>query len=379
MKKLLIASFIVSFTLLGCQQSDDLEAKKEKLSKLKEDLTELDVKIATLEKEILEFDSTWVPDEDKGTLVNTINIETTVFDHYIEVQGTAESKETILLSAEIGGVVKSTLVKEGDVINKGQLLLQIDSRILQKNLDDLQTSLGLAQTIYQKQKNLWDQEIGSEIQYLQAKTGKESLEKKVQTLKAQIELTQVSSPIDGTVDEVFIKKGEMAGPGTQLIRVVNLGNIYTEADVSEAYVGKFNKGDTVQVSFPSLKLTQKGIISAVGQYINPMNRTFKVEALLLEKSLTLKPNLMSVIRLKDFTKREAIVVPSKYILHNGEQAYVFLAQTQDGNKVSHKVNIETGQSYKGKTLVISGLKESDQLITEGSMEVADAEEITILN
>ena len=373
----LVTSIIFAFITACGATGNDIESKKTKLEELKQQVSEIEDEITKIEEEISAADTT--QKKEPATVITTALVSTGTFEHYIEVQGTAESKENVMISSEMAGTITGVLIRDGDKVSKGQVLVQIDDVVLRNNIEELETSLELAAIIFERQKNLWDQKIGSEIQYLQAKNQKESLEKKLTTLTSQVEKTLVKAPISGTVDEVFAKTGEMGVPGEPMVRIVNLENIYLKADVSETYVASFKMGDNVRINFPSLGVKTEGYISAIGQFINPQNRTFKVEAVLKNKDVVLKPNMLALISFRDLAIENAIMIPTKYIQISRDEDYVFVVNIRDGKKVAKKVTIEMGESFQGKTVVRSGLSERDELVAEGSKYVANGEAISIKN
>jgi RND family efflux transporter MFP subunit len=370
----LIALAALLFT--SCEQEDkDLKAKKSELKEAKKELAEIKKKIGKLEQEIADLDTT--NEQLSGVLVETIALEAGQFKHYVDVQGTAESESNVLISSEVPGAVGKIMVEEGDRVSNGQLLVSLDERITANSMAEVQTALELATSVYGKQKNLWDQKIGSEIQFLQAKNNKESLEKKLNTLGAQLAKSRIKSPINGVVDEIFLKEGEMAGPGVPVARVVNLDEIYLKADVSEALVGKFQKGDSVSVNFPSLNRDSRGKVMAIGQFINPNNRTFRIEVKVGNEGNMLKPNLLAIIKMNDYSADSVISVPTKYVSKSEQGHFVYVKQREEGISVAKKRIIEVGKTYNGTTEVLTGLNSGDVLISEGSSIVVDGEEIRL--
>ncbi len=383
MKRFSILTLII-IGLIACQaesapEDKKLGAKKAKLEKLLVKKEKLREEIQNLEKEIAQMDPNAVLNLGSGVLVTSQILNLQIFEHYVEVQGTAESDENVLMSSQMGGMVLKVFVSEGDHVQAGQLLVALDEQVILNNIEELKVAHQLASTIHQKQKNLWDKNIGSEIQYLQTKNQMVSLEMKLKSAQAQWEKTQTKAPFSGTIDEIFVKEGEMALPGNPILRVVNLRSVYVKADVSEAYVGSFKRGDSVKVEFPSINREVKAMISAVGQFIHPMNRTFKVEVKLANKDLILKPNLLGIIHLRSEVLPEALVVPTKYIQQDKGQNFVFVAAAVGNGTKAQKRNIEIGLSYRGTTVVTSGLEPNVELIADGSRALVDGDIITIKN
>ncbi len=375
MKQLLIA-FIASLFLLlvSCGGNDDsLEGKKAQLSKLKAEAGEIESQILQLENELQKLDPS-LAEGPKGKLISTLPIEQGTFAHYFEVQGNAESQENISVSTDMGGLITKVYVTEGQKVSAGQTLVQLDNSVLLNNIEELKTSLGLAEIVFQKQEKLWDQNIGSEIQFLQAKNNKETLERKLQTTYSQLEKMQVKAPISGTVDEVFAKLGEMASPGRAVVRVVKLGVLKIEAAVPENYIGTINKGDKVNVNFPAIGLTREGTVKAVGQVVNTINRTFTVILNIDNKDEAIKPNLLAEVLVEDYTVEKAVIIPTRLIQTTRNTDYVFIvAKNAEGEAVAKKKVIQKGKSYEGKTEILEGLLASEVIIDGGYRDVTDGD------
>ena len=379
MKRIYIASFIAISVLIGCNGGEEtLEMKQERLKNLQSQYEKIGEQINDLEKEIEKIDSTAIAPPE-GKLITTMDVPVKDFEHYIEMQWTIQSKENITLTSDIGGRVEAIYVDEGEKVQKGELLIKIDDETIQTNIAEIQTSLDLAESLYQKQKRLWEQGIGSEVQYLEAKNRKEALEKRLQTTFAQLEKTRIKSPINGTVDKIFAKIGEMAAPGVPQVRVVNIDQVKVEAMASEAYVGTIQEGDSVIVTFPSLDEERRAVVTSVGQVIHPANRTFEVNVALDNKDNMLKPNLLAMIKIADYVKDSAVVIPTKYVQHSNRGEYVYTVNQQNGELVANKVPIETGRTYNGETEVVTGLKGGEELIAAGYREVIDGEQLRIKN
>jgi len=366
--------FIAFAMLIACNNEDknSLEAKKTELVKLEKKADDLHFKIKELRAEIEKLDTANYQPE-TGKLVNIEPLEIKHFRHYIEMQGNAQSKENVLILPEASGVVKQILVSEGQNVSKGQTLIVIDDELITKQLDELKTQYELALTIFNKQQSLWEQNIGSEVQFLEAKNRKETLEKTIGRIESQLAKYRVQSPINGTVDEILINTGELASPGRQVIRVVNLEEIQIHADAPETYVGSIRKGDSVQVNFPAVNINRQAVILAVGQVINPINRTFGVDVKISNADKTLKANLMAILKVADYENKKALTVPTKWIQQDHNEDFVFVAVMEEGVKVARKQVIEKGRTYGGETEIISGLKAGDILITEGSRDITDGE------
>lgn len=372
MKKILILTPALAFFLLtSCGGGGSevvgpttVEEKLDKIAEHKAQIKELELSIRELEKEImaqggsLQLPADTIP-------VTTLTLSKTTYEEFVEVAGTVMSDMNILVSSEIGGTVTNIAVKEGQSVSAGQLLLNTDDQILQKSLDELQSAYDLAKTVYEKRKSLWDQNIGSEIEYLTAKNNMESLELRLKTTKSQWSKTQLRSPISGVVDDIITKTGEMASPGMPLLRVVNLNSVNIQCDVSEAYLGKIKKGDKVSVKFPSISYETTATVQNVGQVINSGNRTFKVDVQLPNGTGVLKPNLLGYVSIREFNAPDQVVVPTKLIQSGVHGKFVYTVV--DGKIVA--VDITAGRSYNGMTQVVSGLNGSEVLVDEGYRSV----------
>ena len=372
MSNLLFRLWAVAFIgLLACGESgDDLATKKSELASYREELKELKTKIASLEEEIGAEDPTAV-NTDKATLVTTIPVPTKTFRHFLEIRGSVTSEKNVTMSARVPAVVERVMVQEGDRVKKGQVLLVQDAKTVQRSIDELKTSLELATTRYERQKNLWDKKIGTEIQYLEAKSSKESLERRIASAQAQLDDYTIRAPFSGSVDDVIIKQGETAQPGIPLLQLVSLEDMYINADVSEAYLGKFEVGDSVEVTFPSLDKSLMSTISAIGEVINENNRTFSIEVKLPNNTKLLRPNLLAVLRIEDFHQPDAVVVPTNLILSDNQGDYVYVAEEKEGQLTATKKPVERGMTYNDETLIASGLSGNEQLIREGFRDVAE--------
>lgn len=363
MKKLVYISLITLLAACGGKQGGD---KKAELEKLQKERSALDTKIAKLEGELKDTTQ-------KATEVIVTPVQPETFKSYIEVQGRVDADENVSLSTEIPGTVTRINVKVGDRVSKGQVLAETDVRAVQQQLAELKTNLDLAAQVYQKQKNLWDQKIGTEIQYLQSKNGKESLENKIAAMNEQIRMSRIISPIDGTVDLVSIKVGQSVAPGGQSINVVNFSNLKVKADVAESYAARVKPGNEVKIYFPDINDSLTAKISYASRAISNLSRTFAIE-IPLDNSKEYHPNSVAKLFINDY-KSDApeLVVPVKYIQRGTNENYVFVAEN---GKVIKKV-IKTGREYNGTVEVTSGLKQGDQLITAGYDLVNEGDAITV--
>lgn len=371
MKRFTAISAIVFIAACGNTESSNLDKKKEELAKYQSELNELKGKIALLEKEISVLDTS-ASFNKTGILVETKPMQPEKFEHYFEVSGTVTTDDNVTLSAEAPGQIKTILVKEGQNVSAGQVLVKLNTATIESGIEEVKTALELATTVYERQKKLWDQKIGSEMQYLQAKNNKESLEKKLTTLQTQLAMAIIKAPGQGTVDEIYHKEGEMVVPGIPIIQFVNLSNMKMIADVSEMYVKSVKQGDKASVSFLALGIENiDAEINRISQVINLKNRTFKVEVSLPNKDQVLKPNAIGMLRIKDFEADSAFIVPSMIIGMDSKGEYLYTLKENEGNFFSKKTYVKTGKTSGGKTMIIDGVTLNDKVITAGYNEVSD--------
>ncbi len=365
---LLFIALIISFT--GCKKNDK-EEKKKKLAELKKEAAKINSEITNLERELGPATNDENATRQKFVSVQTVSNQS--FAHYIEVNGLVESDKNITISAKSAGSITHVSAERGQKVRKGQVLASIDAAIVQKGIDELKSGLELANTIYEKQKNLWSQKIGTEIQYLQAKNNKESLEKKLASLQEQYDLSLIRSTIDGTVDEVFIREGENIAPGLPAFRVVGGTDYKITAQIPESFVSKVSRGNEVEVYIPDLQQTIKSKISNVSSVIGATNRTFSIEVLLQKLPANIKANLVAQVRIRDYSKEQAIVVPINIIQHSEEGEYVFVAE----GEVAKRKNVKVGQTYKSQAEIQDGLKPGEKVITAGYLDLVDGQQIKI--
>lgn len=367
MKKYIILSIATSL-LLACSAPD----KKAELEKLKKQKSELETKIASLEEEIAKTDTSSKANE-KSTEVIATALIPQPFKTYIEIQGKVDADENVSLSTGIPGTITKINVKVGEEVSKGQVLAETDASTIQQQMSDLQVNLDLAKQVLEKQENLWSQKIGTEIQYLQAKATKESLEKKMATLQEQIRMTKIISPINGTVDGVNIKIGQVVAPGLPAISVINFSNLKVKADVAESYAARIHNGDEAFILFPDVKDSVISKVHYAARAINALTRTFAVE-ILLDNNKDYHPNMVAKLKINDYqSPKPVIVLPVKFIQRGADESFVFVAE----NNVVVKKTIKTGREYSGQLEVIDGLKEGDILITNGYDLVNEGDKITI--
>ncbi len=370
----LILLFIIAL-LYSCQPTNDPEQISNKVRDKKEKITTLRNEVAQLEKELLEV--TGKADNNK-VLVETIVIEPQEFNHYFEASGTVEALNEAYISPEISGQIKNIYVSEGERVDKGELLIKLNTSILENNIGEVRTSLELATTVFNKQKQLWDKNIGSEMQFLEARNRKKSLESKLKTLESQLDMAYIRSPLKGVVDEIFLKEGELATPGVQLMQVVNLDVLYINADISENYLPDIRKGEVAYIRFPSYPEIQlEEPIRRIGQMIEPQNRTFTIQFKIDNRQEKLKPNILSIIQINDYNSGSAFVVPSQIMKEDRNGTYLYRAVTKGSQLIAEKAYVEPGKSYKNETEILQGISTGDTVVVKGYNIISDGTEIKI--
>ncbi|VAV83088.1 Efflux system associated with Geranylgeranyl-PP synthase, membrane fusion component [hydrothermal vent metagenome] len=356
--------------------SNNLEQIRKKKSELDTEKQKLSSDLKQLEAKIKELDP-----QEKIPLITTFAINEAIFNHYIELQGNVSTKQNLVIYPEFSGFLFRVYVKEGQHVSKGQILAKIDDGGLSQQVAQLQIQVDLAKTTFERQERLWNQKIGSEIQYLQAKSSYESQQKAVSQLQKQVDKTIVRAPFSGTIDDVITEQGSVVAPGqSQLFRIVNLKNMYIEVDVPERYITNVVSGKDVQVNFPILGKTMDAKIRQAGNFINPANRTFKIEVPVPNKDKSIKPNLTAKLKINDYTNPNAILIPQNIISENAQgQQYVYTITNKNNNKAkAQRVIIKTGRTQGDYIEVLSGLLHGNEIIDEGARSVKDGQEVKIL-
>lgn len=374
-------SFFGIFLLLASAcggGGDALTQKKAELEEKKKQIAQLESEIVILEKEIQKADPSFRSDEEQIKLVSITSVDTGKFVSYVEVQGTVEADNNVILTAETNGIVRQIPAREGQFVGLGQLLVSQDSQVLMNNIAEVQKALELAEVVFQRQSKLWEMEVGTEIQYLEAKNTKERLERQLVTLRSQMNMSQITAPFSGYVDEIFIKKGQNAGPGSQLLRLVSLNQVNVVAEVSEAYLNDIKLGDQLTLAFPSIDFVKEAKVSLIGQTINPENRTFRIEMKLNNPDKRLKPDLIAKVRIKDQEAPNSVIIPTNLIQKDKTGEFVFVSQTKNKKSIAHKVRIERGQTYQNRTQILEGLQGGEKLIDQGFRDVIEGMEIKIV-
>ncbi len=359
-------------------ESNNLEALKKKRSEVDSEQQEIAIQLQQLNEKIAALDTV-----KNLPLVTTIKVEPQKFNHYLELQGNVQTKQNLVVYPETSGTLTHVYVKEGQPVTKGQLLAKIDDGGLSQQVAQLQIQADLAKTTFERQERLWNQNIGSEIQYLQAKSSYESQQQAVNQLKIMLAKTSVRAPFSGVIDDVITEQGSVVAPGqSQLMRIVNLNNMYIETNVPESYITSVTEGKSVQIDFPVLGKSITGVIRQAGNFINPANRTFKVEIAVPNEDRNIKPNLTAKLKINDYTRNNAILIPQNIISENatGEQ-YIYVVDSINSNNEGkvNRIIIETGKSQGDVIEVISGLEKEVEIIKEGARSVKDGQSVKIIN
>tara|TARA_B110000240_G_C13482389_1_gene445866 strand:- start:855 stop:2021 length:1167 start_codon:yes stop_codon:yes gene_type:complete len=357
--------------------TDNLETIRQKRATIVTQQQEINNKIKQLDDKISELDKS-----KKIPLITTFTVQQEVFNHYLELQGNVQTKQNLVIYPEIPGILQRVYVKEGQRVSKGQLLASIDDGGMGQQVALLQIQADLAKTTFERQERIWDKKIGSEIQYLQAKSSYEAQQKAVSQLKSQLEKSSVRAPFSGVIDDVISEQGSVVSPGqSQLMRIVNLRDMYIETDVPESYISSVSKNKDVLVEFPVLGKTMNAKIRQTGNFINPANRTFKIEIAVPNKDRAIKPNLTAKLKINDYTNENAILIPQDIISENanGEQYIYVVKDKNEKYAIADQVIIETGKTQGDVIEVLKGLENDVEIIQEGARSVRNQQEVEISN
>jgi membrane fusion protein, multidrug efflux system len=373
MKKIFIITAL-SILIFSCGKKEDattidsliesknvvaLQAKK---GLLQTDLTKIEEALAILDT------------KKEEALVSVLVLKDTVFSHYLDIQGDVNTKENILIQPEMPGNLIELNVKAGQRVNKGQVLAKTDDSGLSQQVASLENQYAFAKTTFERQKNLWNQKIGSEMQYLQAQTQMISAQRGVAQIKAQLSKTIIKAPFSGIIDEVFVEKGQVVAPSAQgLMRIVNLSNMYVSTSVPETYIGKLKIGTPVDVFLASLGKTYKGKVRQIGSFLNPSNRSFGVEVSVPNPDNLLRPNQVAKLKIIDYASQNSVVIPSNIIQEDSEgNKFVFTATQINGNTgIAKKAIVKLGKSSGNITEIIEGLAAEDVIVTEGANAISE--------
>ena len=388
MKKILyLATATLLFSACGGKEASvsdiiaqgDLESIRAKKSELSEKQKAIEAELNLLDSVIATKNS-----DEKLPLVTTVTAKVAKFDHFLELQGNVMTKQNVLVYPEMSGTLQRVYVKEGQRVSAGQLLASIDDGGRSSQLSQLKTQAELSKTTFERRKRLWEQKIGSEIEYLSAKTNYEAAESAIKQAQSQLGKSTIRAPFSGIIDNVIKDQGTVVspGPGSEVFRIVNLSDMYIEVDVPETYLGGIKVGKEAKVYFPVLGDTVTTKVRQTGNFINPSNRAFTVEIPVPNKKGNIKPNLTAKVNINDYTSEKAIVIPQSIISENAEgDQYVYIAELTDGENeaILKKSIIKTGKTQGSQIEILSGIKDGDHIIEEGARSVKDGQKVKILN
>ena len=357
------------------------------LKSIREKKKELAIEHKSLENKIAKYDSviTELMGGKNLPLVTTIQAQSKKFDHFVELQGTVSTKQNVLIYPEAPGILVSVYVTEGESVTKGQLLAKIDDGGMNNQLMQMKTQFVLSKTTFERQEKLWNQNIGSEIQYLQAKANYEAQESTIAQMESQLDKYKINAPFSGIIDDVIRDQGTVVAPGgfgSEVFRIINLSNMYLEVAVPETYIATINVGKEVQVYFPVLDKKIMSKVRQTGNFINPNNRSFIVEVAVPNNEANIKPNMTARVLINDYTNPEAILIPQSIISENSEgDQYVFgaLKITKDKVATAMRKIITTGRTQGDFIEILTGVKSGDSLIKEGARSVRSGQEVKILS
>ncbi len=360
--------------LVACGPRSE-EAQLARLEGQRDALTE---EIEILKQEIAQKANPGVKRE-KLMNVKISQVEKGRFQHFIQVQGTVESDNNVLIASQSSGIVKKIHVNAGNIVTKGQLLAELDGSVLESSIAEVENGLKLAETIFERQQRLWEKNIGSEIEFLQAESNKVGLEKRLATLKEQYKMTKIFTPLSGSVDEILIKEGEMAVAGMGAVRVVQLSNLKIKVDLSEVYISRIKINDLVHVKIPATGREFDLRIDAVSQVIDPENRTFRIEMKVPKSEVGIMPNMLSVLTINDYTNDEALIIPLNIVQETGQEQFIFVAERLNGDWIARRRSVKTGNSYIARAEISSGLQEEEYVVTFGYQNLADGQKLAVVS
>lgn len=386
MKKSILLLILIT-TLISCGgdnksvdaiiSSNDMASVKAKRAELNKQQRDLKTEIDKLNEYIDSHEK-----KERPVLITAEVIKDSIFKHYVEVQGNVETNQNVVLKAEYSGIMTNVYVTEGQRVSKGQRLAKIDDGGMSSQVAQQEAQLALAKTTFERQEKLWNQKIGSEIQFLQAKTNYEAAKNATQQMRSQLGKTIITAPFSGIIDEIIADPGQVVSPGqTSIMRLVNLSDMYVKASIPENYLKNIKKGTKVKVNLASINEEFTGTVRQVSNYINPNNRSFDIQVEIPNKDGLVKPNLIATVKVNDYSAENAITIPENILQENaaGETIAYRYQPINDSIGIAKRIIIETGLSYENHTEVLSGLKKGDTIIKEGAKTLRDGQKVTIKN
>lgn len=351
-----------------------------RLKELQAEQARIGAEIQKLQKELSQSGSKTADNTAANTktkVVQALTLEESPFRTWVEVQGTVDARQSIEVTAENMGVVRNIKVKEGQKVTKGQILAELDQTVLLQSIEEIKGQLDFAKQLYTKQSNLWKQNIGSEVQYLNAKNQKESLERRLSTIESQLDLTRIKAPVSGTVDQVYLKLGQSTAMGMPAVRVVNFNDLRVITDLSESYVSRVREGATVDLEFKDLNLSAQGRIAYVARSISALNRTFRAEVPLNNREGLYRPNMIVGMKINDYSTNKAIKIPVNLLQNSDEGTFVMVVRGEGTSLKASRVSVTPGRSNGIETEILQGLQAGDRIITTGYNDLNDGQAITL--
>jgi membrane fusion protein, multidrug efflux system len=378
-KHLFLLATAMLFISCNNQATDerDVEGIKRQISDYKQQVVELNKKISDLETDLEQLGG--VAALRNVVPVDVFPLEPQPFERYVKVNGNVEAVTAANISPETNGQIKHIDAKKGEKVFKGQVVARLNVSVIENTIREVETGINLAKTLYERQKNLWEQKIGSEVQYLQAKNNYESLQSRLKTLESQLEMSIIRAPFDGIVDEVFAKEGELAMPGMPLMQIINLDTLYVNADISESFLSVISTSEEVILRFPAYPdFSTKTKIHRIGHVINPENRTFRLQLRIANQQERFKPNMVAGVSFRSFSTDNALVVPSILIKQDTQGHFLFVAR-KNGNDVyyARKIYVERGMDSEGNTMILAGPAAGDLIINQGHNQVTEGIPVTL--
>lgn len=365
---------VISYSCSSTQESSPSEMR-DRISEYRRQIGELNREITILENELSDMGES--VDNRQGINVSVDTLTRGPFDHYFRINGSVEAVQQATISPETNGQIKNILVSEGQRIERGQELGRLNTSVIENNIEELKTNINLARTVFERQQGLWEQQIGSEIQYLEAKNSYESLLSRLKSLESQLDMAVLRAPFSGVVDKIYLKAGELAMPGSPVMQIINLDRLYVNAEVSETYLPMIDPRDNVILRFPAYPEYEANVpIYRMSHVINPENRTFRVQLIIDNPEERFKPNMVASLNIRSFSANNVIVVPSMLIKQDIQGHYVYVARKNgNGSWQSHKEYVERGPEGEGQTIINSGLEEGDLIIIQGQNQLAQGTSI----
>ena len=371
------ALLMLSLFFIGCGSQPDqtpVTDKQTRLTEIKKQIALLDAEASALELELNPAGKI-----ERSKVVGVQLFPPTVFKSYIDLQGSVTADQELYINAKMPGTTEKILIKTGDYIKEGQTVMTLDDAVLKQGLAELEAQLAFASDIFEKQKALWDQKIGTEVQYLSAKNNKESLEKRIVTTKEQWDMSKVKAPISGVIDEVMVKPGQTISPGVPIARLVNFSKLKINANVPESYAGRIKPGNAIKIYFPDIQKEFDSRVSYVSPVINKVNRTFNVEATLPANMSGILPNMISILKIVDYVNPQAYVIPINLLQRDSQGDYIMVADSSGSMWKATKKMLTIGKFYNDQVEVKSGLQPTSKVITRGYQDLIEGENLTVQN